>query len=47
MQPTSLKAAASEIVFGMCNKEKTHLGQVTPCSTVSYDPEFDLDVEFV
>jgi len=45
-QPTSLKAAASEIVYGMCNKEKFRLDLVTSCSTVEYYPEFDSDFEF-
>jgi len=46
MHPTSLKAAALEIVFGMCSKEKTRLEKVTSCCTVSYYPEFDSDIEF-
>ena len=46
MQPPSLKAAASECVFAMCNKEKTRLDQVTYCSSVSYYPEFDSDFKF-
>jgi len=46
MQPTSLKAAASEIVFGLCTKEKGLLDQVTSFSTVEYYPEFDSDFEF-
>jgi len=46
MQPASLKSAASEILFGMCCKEKTRLDKVTSCSTVEYYPEFDSDFEF-
>jgi len=46
MQPSSLKAAASKIVFLMLNKEKVRLDQVTSCSTVEYYPEFDSDFEF-
>ena len=46
IQPTSLKAAASEIVFRMCNKEKVRLDLVSSCSTVEYYPDFDSDFEF-
>jgi len=46
MQPPSLKAAASEIVFRMCNKEKVHLNHVSSCSTIDYYPNFDSDFEF-
>jgi len=46
MHPTSLKAAASDILFGMCNKEKVRLDLVTSCSTVEYYPEFDSEFEF-
>ena len=46
MQLSSLNSAASEIVFGMCTKEKTRLDQVTYCSTVPYYPDFDSDFEF-
>jgi len=42
----SLKAAASEIVFGMCNKEKVRLDHVTSFSTFEYYPDFDSDFEF-
>ena len=45
-QPPSLKAVASEILFGLCNKEKGRLDLVTSCSTVEYYPEFDSDFEF-
>ena len=46
MQPTSLKAAASEIVFRMCKKEKVRLDLVSSCSTVEYYHDFDSDSEF-
>jgi len=45
-QLTSLKAAASESVFGLCNKEKGRLDQVTSCSSVEYYPEYDSNIEF-
>ena len=41
MQHPSLKSAASEIVFRMCNKEKVRLDHVSSCSTVEYYPDFD------
>jgi len=46
MQPSSLKTAASEILFGMCNKEKVRLDLVTSYRTVEYYPEFESDFEF-
>jgi len=41
MQPPSLKAAASEIVFRMCNKEKLCLDLVSSCRPV--DPFFHFE----
>jgi len=46
MQPPCLKAAATEIVFRMCNKEKMRLDLVNSCSTIEYYPDFDTDFEF-
>ena len=41
----SLKSAASEILFRMCNKEKVHLDFVSSCRAVEIDPDFDSDFE--
>jgi len=40
MQPPSLKSAASEIVFRVCNDEKMRLDLVNSCSQIE-DFEFD------
>jgi len=41
MHPHSLKSAASEIVFRMCNKEKVRLDHVSSCKPV--DSNFDFE----
>jgi len=46
MQPPSLKSAASEIVFRMCNKEKVRLGLLSSCRTLEFDTDFASDFEF-
>jgi len=46
MQPPSLKSAASEIAFRMCNKEKVRLDFVSSCRPVEIDPDFASDFEF-
>ena len=38
-QPTSLKSAASEIVFGMYNKEKFRFDNITTCRPIEIHPD--------
>jgi len=44
-QPPSLKSAASEIVFGMYNKEKFRLDNATSCRPVEIDSDFYFEFE--
>ena len=46
MQPPSLKSAASEVVFRMCNKEKLRLDLVSSFRPVEIDSDFDSEFEF-
>ena len=41
----SLKSAASEIVFRICNKEKVRLFHVSSCKPVEIDPDFDFEFD--
>jgi len=46
MQPPSLKSLASEIVFGMCNREKVRLDEINSCSPIGeLELSFDSDYE--
>ena len=46
MQPPSLKSLASEIVFGMCNREKVRLDELNSCSPIAeLELAFDSDYE--
>ena len=45
-QPPSLKSAASEIVFRICNKEKVRLNHVSSCNPVEIDSDFDFEFEW-
>jgi len=42
-QPPSLKSAASEILFGMYNKEKFRVENATSCRPVEIDSDFDFE----
>jgi len=42
-QPPSLKSTASEIVFGMYNKEKLHLDNATSCRPIAIDLDFEFE----
>ena len=45
MQPPSLKSLASEIVFGMCNREKVRLDEKSSCSPIA-ELELALDSDY-